>query len=426
MTIAIFTVSLLGAMALGMPVAFALIVCGIALMHSLDIFDSQIVAQNIINGADSFPLMAVPFFMLAGEIMNKGGLAKRIVYVALVLVGHVPGGLGYVTILASCVLASLSGSAAADAAALGALLVPMMVAAGHKKMHAAGLVAAGGVIAPIIPPSIGFVIFGVVGGVSISKLFLAGVAPGIMLGVGLCFAWWWVARGENLPVPPRKSLREIAWAVVDGFWALMLPVIIIAGLRFGIFTPTEAAVVVAVYSLFVATCIYRELKWTQLYEVFVSAALSTSVVMFLVAAALVSSWLITVAEIAGQVVDLVRPFMGNQTLLLLVIMILVVIVGTALDMTPTILILTPILMPVIKQSGIDPVYFGVLFVINNAIGLITPPVGVVLNVVCGVSRISMEDIIRGVWPFMVAQLIVLFLLVLFPFLVTGPAKWLGG
>jgi TRAP-type transport system large permease protein len=160
--------------------------------------------------------------------------------------------------------------------------------------------------------------------------------------------------------------------------------------------------------------------------VFVSAALSTSVVMFLVAAALVSSWLITVAEIAGQVVDLVRPFMGNQTLLLLVIMILVVIVGTALDMTPTILILTPILMPVIKQSGIDPVYFGVLFIINNAIGLITPPVGVVLNVVCGVSRISMEDIIRGVWPFMVAQLIVLFLLVLFPFLVTGPAKWLGG
>jgi tripartite ATP-independent transporter DctM subunit len=266
----------------------------------------------------------------------------------------------------------------------------------------------------------------VVGGVSISKLFLAGVAPGILLGVGLCFAWWWVARGEDVTVPARKSFREISWAIVDGFWALMLPVIIIVGLRFGIFTPTEAAVVVAVYSLFVATCVYRELKWTQLYEVFVSAALSTSVVMFLVAAALVSSWLITVAEIAGQVVDLVRPFMGNQTLLLLVIMIIVVIVGTALDMTPTILILTPILMPIVKQAGIDPVYFGVLFIINTAIGLITPPVGVVLNVVCGVSRISMEDIIKGVWPFMVAQLFVLLLLVLFPWLVTGPAKWLGG
>jgi tripartite ATP-independent transporter DctM subunit len=426
MTIAVFTFSLLGAMALGMPIAFALLVCGIALMHSLGIFDSQIVAQNIINGADSFPLMAVPFFMLAGEIMNKGGLAKRIVDIALAVVGHVPGGLGYVTILASCALASLSGSAAADAAALAALLVPMMVAAGHRKMYAAGLVAAGGIIAPVIPPSIGFVLFGVAGGVSISKLFLAGIVPGLLLGVGLCFAWWWVARGEDIESPPRKSLREIAWTIIDGFWALMLPVIIVVGLRFGIFTPTEAAVVVAVYALFVATCIYRELNLPQLYEVFVSAALSTSVVMFLVAAALVSSWLITVAEIATQVVDLVRPFMGNQTLLMLAIMILVVIVGTALDMAPTILILTPILMPIIKQAGIDPVYFGVLFIINNAIGLITPPVGVVLNVVCGVSRISMEDIIKGVWPFMIAQLVILLLMVLFPQLVIVPAKWFGG
>jgi tripartite ATP-independent transporter DctM subunit len=426
MTIAVFTVSLLAAMALGMPIAFALIVCGIALMHSLDIFDSQIVAQNVINGADSFPLMAVPFFMLAGEIMNKGGLARRIVDIAHALVGHVRGGLGYVAILASCALASLSGSAAADAAALAALIVPMMVAAGHRKMYAAGLVAAGGIIAPVIPPSIGFVLFGVAGGVSISKLFLAGIVPGLLLGVGLCFAWWWVARGENIESPPRKSPREVVWAIVDGFWALMLPVIIVVGLRFGIFTPTEAAVVVAVYALFVATCIYRELKLSQLYGVFVSAAISTSVVMFLVAAALVSSWLITVAEIANQIVDLVRPFMGNQMLLMFAIMIIVVIVGTALDMAPTILILTPILMPIVKQAGIDPVYFGVLFIINNAIGLITPPVGVVLNVVCGVSRISMEDIIKGVWPFMIAQLVVLFLMVLFPQLVMVPARWFGG
>ena len=426
MTIAVFTFSLLGAMALGMPIAFALIVCGVALMSTVGMFDSQIVAQNIINGADSFPLMAIPFFMLAGEIMNKGGLAKRIVNVALVAVGHFRGGLGYVTILAACILSSLSGSAAADAAALAALLVPMMVSAGHNKTNAAGLVAASGVIGPVIPPSIGFVIFGVAANVSISKLFLAGIFPGLLIGLGLCAAWWWVVRREDLTPPPRASFREILHAIIDGFWALMLPGIIIVGLRFGIFTPTEAGVVVAVYSLFVATCIYRELKLSELYTLFVSSAVTTSVVMFLVAAALVSSWLITVSEISAQVVDLLKPFMGNNMLLMFAIMVIVVIVGTALDMTPTILILTPILMPIIKTAGIDPVYFGVMFIINNSIGLITPPVGIVLNVVCGVSRISMEDIIKGVWPFMIAELIVLFLMVLFPELVTIPAKWFSG
>jgi tripartite ATP-independent transporter DctM subunit len=426
MTIAVFTFSLLGAMALGMPIAFALLICGVALMHSLDIFDAQIVAQNTINGADSFPLMAVPFFMLAGEVMNKGGLARRIVNVALTLVGHARGGLGYVAILASVILSSLSGSAAADAAALAALVVPMMVAAGHGKTHSAGLVAASGVIGPVIPPSIGFVLFGVVGGVSISKLFLAGIFPGLILAGALCIAWWWVAKNENVKQRPPVPWKEVGVALIDGFWALMLPGIIIVGLRFGIFTPTEAGVVVAVYSLFVATCIYRELKFSELYDVFLSAAVTTSVVMLLVAAALVSSWLITVAEITQQVVELLRPFMGSQMLLMLAIMVIVVIVGTALDMTPTILIMTPILMPVIKEAGIDPVYFGVMFIINNSIGLITPPVGVVLNVVCGVSNISMEDIIKGVWPFLLAELAVLFLLVFFPILVTGPAKWFGG
>jgi TRAP-type transport system large permease protein len=426
MTILIFFGSLLGTMAIGMPIAYALLISGIALMVYMDMFDAQIVAQNIINGADSFPLLAVPFFMLAGEIMNTGGLSKRIVNVALALVGHVKGGLGYVAILAACILSALSGSAVADAAALSALLVPMMVQAGHSKALSGGLIAASGVIGPVIPPSIGFVIFGVVGGVSITKLFLAGLVPGILIGIGLAFAWWWEVRKETIVSPPKKSGGEVLHALRDGVWALVLPFIIIFGLKFGVFTPTEAAVVAAVYSLVVAVFVYRELKLSELFAVFVTSAKTTAVVMLLVAAALVSAWLITVSEIATAVVDLLEPFHDSPTMLLIAIMVLVVIVGTAMDMTPTILILTPILMPVVKAAGIDPVYFGVLFIVNNSIGLITPPVGTVLNVVAGVSKISMEDLMKGVWPFLLAQLVVLFLMVLFPQLVLWPARLIGG
>jgi tripartite ATP-independent transporter DctM subunit len=302
----------------------------------------------------------------------------------------------------------------------------MMVRAGHDKARSCGLIAAGGIIAPIIPPSIGFILFGVAANVSITKLFLAGIVPGLMLGLGLVAAWWLVVRQEELAPPPRATKGEVAAAVKDGFWALMLPGIIIFGLKFGIFTPTEAAVVAAVYALFVATVVYRELKPSQLFDLFASAATTTAVVMFLVAAAMVSAWMITIANLPAQVADMLEPFMGNPTLLMAAIMVLVVIVGTAMDMTPTILILTPVLMPVIKQAGIDPVYFGVLFIINNAIGLITPPVGTVLNVVAGVSRMGMGSLMRGVWPFLAAQLLVLALLVLFPSLVLVPARWFAG
>jgi tripartite ATP-independent transporter DctM subunit len=426
MTIAIFLGSLLGAMALGIPISFSLLLCGAALMWHMDMFDAQILAQNVINGADSFPLLAVPFFMLAGEVMNAGGLSRRIVNFAMTLVGHIKGGLGYVAIVAAVMLAALSGSAVADAAALSALLLPMMVAAGHDKARSAGLLASASIIAPIIPPSIGFVIFGVAANVSISKLFMAGIFPGIMLALSLVVTWWYVARKETVAVPPRKSKADVFAAFKDATFALVLPVIVVVGLKFGVFTPTEAAVVAAVYAMLISTLVYKELKLKQMYGLFLAAAKTTAVIMFLVAAAMVSAWLITVAQLPDEVVTLLQPLLDSPKLLMMAIMLLVMLVGAAMDMTPTILILTPVLMPIVKAAGIDPVYFGVLFIINNAIGLITPPVGTVLNTVAGVGKVSMDEVTKGVWPFMVAQFTIMFLMVLFPQLVMVPARWFYG
>ncbi|MEY3640024.1 MAG: TRAP transporter large permease subunit [Limnohabitans sp.] len=423
MTIAVFVLSLLGAMALGVPIAFSLLLCGVALMVHLNMFDAQILAQNLIEGSNSFPLLAVPFFMLAGEIMNAGGLSRRIVNFAMACVGHIKGGLGYVTIMAAVIMAALSGSAVADAAALASLLLPMMVAAGHDRARSAGLIASAGIIAPVIPPSIGFVIFGVAGNVSISKLFMAGIVPGIMLGAALWVTWWWLARSEMVSVPPRKSMKEIGVAMREATWALVMPLIVVFGLKFGVFTPTEAAVVAAVYALLISVFVYKELNLKSVFPLFVAAAKTSAIVMFLVAAAMVSAWLITVANLPAQLISLLQPLLDSPRLLMLTIMIITIIVGTALDMTPTILLLTPVLMPVVKAAGIDPVYFGVLFIINNAIGLITPPVGTVLNAVAGVGKVSMDEVTRGVMPFMIAQFAIMFAMVAFPALVMVPARW---
>ncbi|TRO34773.1 TRAP transporter large permease subunit [Pseudomonas sp. ALS1279] len=422
--IAIFVISLFAAMAIGVPISYALILCALAMMYHLDLFDAQIVAQGLVNGADSFPLMAVPFFMLAGELMNAGGLSKRIVAMAIALVGHIKGGLGYVTILAGCVLAALSGSAAADAAALAALLVPMMVKVGHSRETSAGLVASAGVIAPVLPPSIGLILFGVAANVSITKLFLAGIVPGLLLGMSLCAAWFLVSRRGTLTTTERAPLRELLKAFKEGIWALLLPVIILVGLRAGIFTPTEAGVVAAVYALLVSVLVYREMTWKTLYQVLVSSVMTTAMVMFLVASAMVAAWMITVADLPSAVVGLLEPLIDSPRLLMLLIVIIVIVIGMAMDMSPIILILAPVMMPVVVAAGIDPVYFGVIFVMVCAVSLLTPPVGVVLNVVAGVSKVGFVGIVRGVLPFLLAELLIIGLLVAFPQLLIVPAQWL--
>ncbi|MFB9887137.1 TRAP transporter large permease subunit [Balneatrix alpica] len=425
MTLALFLGSLFGLMSLGMPIAFALILAGVVLMWHLDFFDAQLVAQNLLNGADSFPLMAVPFFILAGEIMNAGGLSRRIINLAISCVGHRHGGLGYVAIIAAIILASLSGSAIADTAALATLLLPMMRNHGYPVGRSGGLIAAGGIIAPVIPPSMPFIIFGVTTNLSISQLFMAGIVPGILMGFGLVLAWRWSLGGIELQLQPKQSRQQRWLAVKDGLLALLMPVIIIGGLRGGIFTPTEAAVVAAAYALLISTLVYRELNLKQLLPLFIQAAYTTSIVMFLCAAAIVSSYMITLADLPQELIELLSPLLDSPRTLMLAIVIAMLLIGMVMDLTPTILILGPVLMPLVIKAGIDPIYFGVMFVMVGCVGLITPPIGTVLSVVSGVAREPMETLVKGILPFLLMYLGLIALFVLFPQLITVPASLLN-
>lgn len=432
MIIAIFIVSMLVGIGIGLPIAVALLLCAVSTALALGGGDANptIIARTLMQGSDSVTMMALPFFVLAGEIMNRGGLTKRIIAFCNIFVGRVRGGLGYVTILACLMFASLVGSAVAACAALGAILIPMMVESGYNREKAAALTASANLVAPIMPPSVPMIVYGIAAGVSIKSMFMGGIAPAVYLTLIACVVWFFVSRKKGV-VPdttdiPKPTAKETVKIIFEGMWALLLPVIILAGLRSGYFTATEAGVIACVYAILIGLFVYREMKIRDLMKAFVASAKMSAVVMFLAATANCAAYFMTISRIPQMMTSSLSGLVEHPTLLMFVLMVIVVIVGLAMDVTPSILILTPIMLPLVKAAGIDLVYFGVVFVLMNVLGLTSPPVGPVLNVACATGKVKMDKIILPTMPYFIAQTVLCFLLALVPQLVEVPLRWLGG
>ncbi len=415
----VFLISLFGFIILNVPIVFSLILTTLILMFYMDAVSALTISQHTLRGIDNFPLMAIPFFMLAGEIMNVGGMSRRIVTFAKVLVGHVVGGLGYVTTVASMIFAGVSGSAIADTSAIGSILLPIMEKEGYDKAKSAALVAASGCIGPIIPPSIPMIILGVIGGISIVKLFLGGIVPGVLIGVGLMVMWYFHAKKMKYPAGKLATSGEFWAATKEASWALMLPVIILGGILSGVYTPTEAAVVAVVYAFLVGMFVYKEFKWSHIHGVLVTSTKGTAIVLMVCGAATAVGYLITIGQIPAKLADtLLFLSFDNKFLIMFWINILLLLVGCVMDLTPALLILGPILLPIAAQFGFDPVYFGVVMVCNLCIGLITPPVGTVLYVACGLSKLSMGKITPSILSFISIMIVTLFIITYIPVTIT--------
>ena len=416
----LFLTALFGFILLTVPIAFALFLTALVLALAMGVWSPALVVQNVFRGIDSFPLMAIPFFLLAGEIMNTGGISGRIITVAKAICGHVRGGLGYATVVASMLISGVSGSAVADASAIGSFLYPVMKKEGYDPHKAAALFAAASTSGPIIPPSIPMVIFGVIANVSIIRLFIGGIIPGLILGVGLMVGWFFHARGKaRYHVEGRFSLAAVLKSGIDAIWALFLPVIILGGILLGICTATEAAVVSAVYAFVISVFVYREFKLKDMLPMLVNTVRGTAVVLFVCGAAMTAAYFITIAQIPELLAGvLLRLSGGSWVLFMLWVNLLLLIVGCVMDLTPALLILAPMLLPIAAKYGLDPVYFGVVMIVNLCIGLITPPVGNILFVACGISKISVADISRAIWPNLVIGVIVIFVVTYLPWTVT--------
>ena len=427
MELFIFLGSLFFFMLIGVPLAIVLVLCSIVLMWHSGMWDAMIIPGSMLDGANNYPLMAIPFFVFAGEIMAEGGLSKRVVQLAQLMIGRVRGGLGYAAIIASIIFAGLMGSSVGEAAALGGLLLPMMKEVGYHPGRAGAVIASGAILGPIIPPSTNFILLGAtVSGLSITKLFMIGLVPGILIGLALMVVWFFVVRKDGYNETIRFTKQEAIKILIDSTPAFMMPVLLLGGIRFGIFTPTEGGAFAAIYAILVCVLYYRELSFRDLLRVSARAARTTSVVMLIVATATAVGWFITIAQIPNQMTALFSPLIDSPILLLISINIFLFLIGMVMDLTPNILIFAPVFYPLIQQAGIDPYFFGLLFVLNLGIGVITPPVGTVLYVVCGIGNIKITDLIVKLVPFIAVEAIMLLLLLLFPKLSLVPMNWLMG
>ncbi len=375
----------------------------------------NMVAINYFTACNKFVLLAIPFFILAGNIMEKAQISTKLIDFAQALIGHVKGGLAIVCVAVSCFFAAISGSGPATVAALGMIIIPAMIKCGYKPASASALMATSGAIGSIIPPSITFVLYGSITGISIGKLFMAGIIPGLLVGLFLIIAMMLISRKLELKKLPKSSAKERLASFKDTFWGLMMPVIILGGIYGGIFTPTESAAVAAVYGLFVGVFIYRTVKFKELYRIFVDSSRTTAQVMFITANASLFAWVITVQGIAAAVTDgLIALASGSAFIYLLIVNIILLISGCLLDGTSCFYILTPILYPAAMKLGIDPIAFGVVMVVNVAIGQVTPPVGLNLYVACGLGKVSLKEISYAVLPFAGAAFLACLLVTYFP------------
>lgn len=422
MIVLILVLILLAALiAAGTPVYVALGLSSLVYFFSEGIA-SVAAVHTIINGVNSFTLIAVPFFILAGHLMNASGFTDRIFAFARAMIGWAPGGLGHVNIGASVVFAGMSGAAVADAGGLGAVEVKAMRDAGYDRGFSVGVTAASSTIGPIIPPSLPLIIYGVVAEVSIGQLFAAGLIPGLLMAVALMVMVHWMAKRRGYRREAAFSLRTALSGAKRGFLPLLAPVIVVGGIVFGIFTPTEAAIAAVVYTLFVGTVIYRSLNWRAIFDAMLSTIETTAAVLMIVASAALFAWVLTANQVADGLATSFLAMTDNQTAVLLMIMVLVFAIGFFMETIAAITILAPLVLPVSAAVGIDPVHLGIVVVLNLMIGLLTPPVGMVLYVLAKVSKTPFEECVRATLPFLVPLVTVLLLLVFFPAI----ALWLPG